>query len=609
MFRILKKILNILLTLFGVVTIIFFLFNILPGDPAQMMLGQNENSEQLELIKKKYGFDKPVFNQYLYYLNDLSIISIHSKDPENISFLLENKYNSFNLFSTKNYNVEIKTPYLRESCQKNGLTVTEIIKNTLPNTIVLAVSSISIAIFLGLFLGIVSALYKNTWIDVSIQFFSTLGMSVPSFFSAIIFAWLFGYVLNEYTGLNMTGSLFELDDYGEQMTLRLQNLILPSLVLGIRPVAVISQMMRNSLLKVLKKKYITTAYAKGLSKIKVIQNHALKNSLNPVITALSGWFASMLAGSVFVEYIFGWNGLGKEIVDALNKLDVPVLIGSVLTISVIFIMINIFVDIIYKWLDPRIKIINKMRKKIVAGNWKMNNDLDQTIDLIKKLKSGIFKTEVDVMIAPSFPFLKVAFDLTENTNIEVISQNVNENNSGAFTGEVSVKMLKSIGLSTTLIGHSERRALYYENDDLLLKKINFALENEMNVIFCFGEELSDRKSGKYFEVIKNQLDNTIIKLKSNQLKNIVLAYEPVWAIGTGETATADQAQEMHSYVRSYISDRFNLEVAQNISILYGGSVKPNNALEIFSKADVDGGLIGGAALNSSDFLKIIEANT
>jgi len=289
---------------------------------------------------------------------DLSIISIHSKDSNNISFLAENKYSSFNLFNTKYYNIEIKTPYLRESYQKSGLTVSDIIKNTLPNTIVLAISSISIAIFLGLFLGIVSALYKKTWIDFSIQFFSTLGMSIPSFFSAIIFAWLFGYVLNQYTGLNMTGSLFELDDYGEEMTLKLKNLILPSFVLGIRPIAVISQMMRNSLLKVLKMRYITTAYAKGLSKIKVIQNHALKNSLNPVITALSGWFASMLAGSVFVEYIFGWNGLGKEIVDALNKLDVPVLIGAVLTISVIFIMINIFVDIIYKWLDPRIKIIN-----------------------------------------------------------------------------------------------------------------------------------------------------------------------------------------------------------------------------------------------------------
>ena len=189
-----------------------------------------------------------------------------------------------------------------------------------------------------MFLGIISALNKNTWIDYSIQLFSTLGMSVPSFFSAIVFAWFFGFVLNEFTGLNMTGSLYELDDYGEQMKLQLKNLILPSLVLGIRPIAVISQMMRNSLLKVLSKNYIKTAYAKGLSRFNVIKNHAIKNSLNPVITALSGW-----------------NGLGKEIVDALNKLDVPVLIGSVLTISIIFIMINIFVDIIYTWLDPRTK--------------------------------------------------------------------------------------------------------------------------------------------------------------------------------------------------------------------------------------------------------------
>jgi len=249
-----------------------------------------------------------------------------------------------------------------------------------------------------------------------------------------------------------------------------------------------------------------------------------------------------------------------------------------------------------------------MRKKIVAGNWKMNNDLFQTIDLINDLKNGISKSNVEVMIAPSFPFLKVAYDLTENVNIEVISQNVNENNCGAFTGEVSVKMLKSIGVKTTMIGHSERRSLYFENDDLLFNKINFALEHEMNVMFCFGEELSDRNSGKYFEVIKKQLDNTIVKLKSNQLKKIILAYEPIWAIGTGETATANQAQQIHSYVRNYISERFNPELAQNISILYGGSVKPNNASEIFSKKDVDGGLIGGASLNSSDFLKIVQAN-
>jgi peptide/nickel transport system permease protein len=331
------------------------LFNILPGDPAQMMLGQNENSEQLVVLKKKYGFDKPITTQYLYYLNDLSIISFHSKNSENISFLRDKKYNYLNILDTKNYFLVLKTPYLRDSYQKNGVSVIDIIKNTLPNTFVLAFASILIAVFLGLFLGIIAALNKNTWIDYSIQVISTLGMSIPSFFSAIIFAWLFGFVLSEFTGLNMTGSLYELDDYGEQMRLQLKNLILPSIVLGIRPIAVISQMMRNSLLKVLSKNYITTAYAKGLSKFNVIKNHALKNSLNPVVTALSGWFASMLAGSVFVEYIFGWNGLGKEIVDALNKLDVPVLIGSVLTISLIFIMINIFVDIIYTWLDPRTK--------------------------------------------------------------------------------------------------------------------------------------------------------------------------------------------------------------------------------------------------------------
>ena len=355
MFWFWKKLGNILITLFGVVTIIFFLFNILPGDPAQMMLGQNENSEQLIVLKKKYGFDKPIFTQYLYYLNDLSLISFHSKDLENISFLKKDKYNYIGIFENKNLFIVLKTPYLRDSYQKNGVSVVDIITNTLPNTFVLAFASILIAVFLGLFLGIISALNKNTWIDYLIQLLSTLGMSVPSFFSAIIFAWLFGFVLNEFTGLNMTGSLYELDDYGEKMKLQLKNLILPSIVLGIRPIAVISQMMRNSLSKVLSKNYITTAYSKGLSKFNVVKNHAIKNSLNPVVTALSGWFASMLAGSVFVEYIFGWNGLGKEIVDALNKLDVPVLIGSVLTISTIFIMINIFVDIIYTWLDPRIK--------------------------------------------------------------------------------------------------------------------------------------------------------------------------------------------------------------------------------------------------------------
>ena len=356
MYWFLNKFSNVLVTLFGVVTIVFFLFNILPGDPAQMMLDQNEDSKQIEIIKKKYGFDKPVFVQYLYYLNDLSPISIHFKDIENISNLDSKKYNFVRIVSINKVDLVLKIPFLRESYQKKGVYVSEIIGNTLPNTIVLASTSILISIFLGFFLGIFSALNQNTWFDYLVQFFSTLGMSVPSFFSAIIFAWIFGFVLHDYTGLNMTGSLYELDDYGESIRINLKNLILPSLVLGIRPVAVISQMMRNSLIKVLSQNYIRTAYSKGLSKFFVIKDHAIKNSLSPVVTTMSGWFASMLAGSVFVEYIFGWNGLGKEIVDSLNTLDIPVLIGAVLTIAFIFILINIFVDVIYTVLDPKVKI-------------------------------------------------------------------------------------------------------------------------------------------------------------------------------------------------------------------------------------------------------------
>lgn len=344
-----------LLTLFGVVTVIFLLFNILPGDPARMMLGQNENAEQLALVKKKYGFDKPVGLQYGYYINDLSPLSFHSDTPGDYTYLSEGKYSHTALFTVGNTNTVLKLPYLRESFQKSGKKVSDVIAETLPNTIVLAVSAIAIAILLGVFLGIVSVLFKDRWIDKLIQLVSTFGMSVPSFFSAIIFAWLFGYVLHKYTNLNMTGSLYEVDDFGEGSYIQWKNLILPAIVLGIRPLAVISQLMRNSLLEVLNQDYIRTAKAKGLSFAAIIRKHALKNSLNPVVTAVSGWFASMLAGAVFVEYIFGWNGLGKEIVDALNTLDLPVIMGAVLVIATLFILINIFVDIIYGWLDPKIR--------------------------------------------------------------------------------------------------------------------------------------------------------------------------------------------------------------------------------------------------------------
>lgn len=345
-----------LLTLFGVVTVIFILFTVLPGDPARMMLDQNEDPEQLKKIRAKYGFDQPKSTQYLYYLNDLAPISFHSKDASSYTFLSEKKYVFTKLFSLGNMTLVLKYPYLRESFQKTGKRVTSIIAETLPNTMVLAISAITIAIILGILLGIISAQMRDTWVDKLIQIVSTLGMSVPSFFSAILFAWLFGYILHKYTNLNMTGSLYEVDDFGESRYIQWKNLILPAFVLGIRPLAVIIQLMRNSLLEVYNQEYIRTAKAKGLSPIKIIKQHALKNALNPVVTAISGWFASMLAGAIFVEYIFGWNGLGKEIIDALNTLDLPVIMGAVVVIATLFVLINIVVDSIYGWLDPKIRL-------------------------------------------------------------------------------------------------------------------------------------------------------------------------------------------------------------------------------------------------------------
>ncbi len=332
------------------------MFNVLPGDPAQMMLGQNEDSEQLAIVKKKYGFDKPIATQYLYYLNDLSLVSFHSNNEDDYTFLKNDKYSEVSLFTIGNTITVLKLPYLRESFTKQGKKVSSVLRETIPNTFVLAVSAILIALLLGISLGVVSALKKDSFIDKSIQILSTIGMSVPSFFSAILFAWLFGFVLHEYTNLEMTGSLYELDDFGEKVNIKWKNLILPAIVLGIRPLAVVIQLMRNSLLEVFNQDYIRTARAKGLSEFQIIKKHAIKNALNPVVTAISGWFASMLAGAVFVEYIFGWNGLGKEIVNALNTLDLPVIMGSVLIIALLFIIINIFVDIIYTWLDPKVKL-------------------------------------------------------------------------------------------------------------------------------------------------------------------------------------------------------------------------------------------------------------
>ena len=354
--NLLSKLFYAFISLLGVVSLVFFLFNVLPGDPAQMMMGQNERSEQLAMVKKKYGFDLPISKQYLLYLNDLSPISIHSTDESKLSYFTTNKYCAFPIIENKSYVLAIKWPYLRTSYQKRGKKVSTVIADTFFNTFILAVASISIAIILGVLLGVVASLLHNTWMDRWLQFLSTLGMSVPSFFSAILFSWFFGFLYHQYTGLNMTGSLYEMDDFGESRVFQLKNLILPAVVLGIRPIAVIIQLMRSSLLDVLSEDYIKTAYSKGLSTFQVIYKHGIKNALNPVVTVISGWFASLLAGAVFVEYIFGWNGMGKEIVTALNILDIPVIIGIVLTLSSLFILINLAVDFIYAQLDPKVKL-------------------------------------------------------------------------------------------------------------------------------------------------------------------------------------------------------------------------------------------------------------
>jgi len=350
-----KKFLYGFSILFGVLTIVFFLFKILPADPARMMLDKREDAEQLELINQKYGFDKPVSLQYLSYVNDISLISIYSLNKNSFFSIYNKEINFFKFFSTKSYILVAKLPDFGNSFLKQEKSVVSIIISTFKNTLVLAVSSITIAIFLGILMGVVSAINKDNIIDKSVLFFSAIGMSLPSFFSAILIAWLFGFVLHQYTNLQMTGSLFEIDDYGMGYHLNLKNLILPSITLGIRPLSVIIQLSRNSLLDVLNMDYIRTAKAKGVKYSKVLFRHALRNSLNPVVTAVSGWFASLLAGAVFVEYVFGWNGLGKEIVNALNTMDLPVIMGSVLFIAAVFIIINLFVDLIYIWLDPRIK--------------------------------------------------------------------------------------------------------------------------------------------------------------------------------------------------------------------------------------------------------------
>ena len=248
-----------------------------------------------------------------------------------------------------------------------------------------------------------------------------------------------------------------------------------------------------------------------------------------------------------------------------------------------------------------------MRKKIVAGNWKMNKNIQESEELVFQLLNIYNSSKAEVIIAPPYISLLSSVKILKNSSIEVAAQNMHYAESGAFTGEISGSMLKSIGVNTVIIGHSERRAYFNETDEILAKKVDLALSKELRIIFCFGEELNDRKAGLENSVVKNQIKNALFHLPASAWDQIVLAYEPVWAIGTGETASPQQAQDMHAFIRSVISLSYTKDLANKISILYGGSVKSSNAMEIFSKPDIDGGLIGGASLDADHFGMIINA--
>ncbi len=339
-----------LLVLWGIVTLVFLLFNVLPDDPARLTLGQRSDLASIENVRKALNLDKPVSVRYVLYLKDLSPVSVENNDTET-----QDKYDYVSLFPvSKDQLLVLKKPYLGRSYQTKRL-VWDVLADALPGTMILALAAISIASILGIALGVLAALKKDTWMDSTSILISVAGISAPSFFAGLLIAYIFGYMLHAYTGLSMVGSLWEYD-VTEGRRLAVSHLILPALTLGIRPLAIIAQLTRSALLDVLSQDYIRTAYAKGLKKRQVVWRHALPNALNPVVTAISGWLAELLAGSFFVEYIFSWKGIGKLTVDSLDKFDFPVVMGAVLITATIFVVVNMLTDVLYGRLDPRVKL-------------------------------------------------------------------------------------------------------------------------------------------------------------------------------------------------------------------------------------------------------------
>jgi ABC-type dipeptide/oligopeptide/nickel transport system permease component len=343
---IIRKLFYGLLVLAGVVVLVFVLFQGF-GDPARLVMGQTGDAATQANIRRELYLDQPKWKQFIFYLNDVSPISFHSKED-----IRKKELKGF--FIGGDEKLAFKFPYLRKSYQTRK-PVSTVLMEALPGTLMLAIAAMLIAVAVGIPLGVIAAVRKNTWVDTTAVFSSIVGISAPSFFMGIIIAYVFGFVLTGWTHLHITGSWFDIDQDGVKR-LSLQNLILPAITLGIRPLAIITQLTRSAMLDVLDQDYIRTAYAKGLKKRQVVWKHALRNALNPVVTAITGWFAELLAGAFFIEYIFGWKGIGKVTVDALEKLDFPVVMGSVLVTATFFILINVTADILYGMIDPRVRI-------------------------------------------------------------------------------------------------------------------------------------------------------------------------------------------------------------------------------------------------------------
>ncbi|MFM7764772.1 MAG: ABC transporter permease [Sphingomonadales bacterium] len=321
---------------------------ILPS-PEQILSGQRSDKATTDAIIRDLGLDQPKWKQLVFYINDLSPVSWYPASSQR-----PNQTGGVKVASMESGTLILKAPYLRTSFQ-NKKPVSGIIAEAFTGTMVLAFSALLFALALGIPLGVLSAIKRGTVFDNSIVALSAAGISLPAFFSAMLIAWLFGYVWKQYTGLEMTGSLWEVDPMGEGRYLAWKNLILPAVALGLRPLAVFIQLTRNTMVDVLYQDYIRTARAKGLTEWKVIWLHAFPNAVNPLVTSIGGWLSSLLAGSFFTEYIFNWKGLGKVAIDALQNSDLPVIMGSVLFTAIIFFFVNLITEMCYIWLDPRLR--------------------------------------------------------------------------------------------------------------------------------------------------------------------------------------------------------------------------------------------------------------